>query len=63
MARLTGRDDDADTAAETAREIKRMRLTAAERDAIEFFDAIHNEGYGLFAKHTATLRKLLERLK
>jgi len=38
-------------------------LTAKEREAIEFFDAIHNEGYGLFAKHTATLRKLLERLK
>jgi hypothetical protein len=37
-------------------------LTAKEREAIEFFDAIHNEGYGLFAKHTATLRKLLERL-
>ena len=63
MARLTGRDDDADTAAEAAREIKRMRLTEAEREAISFFAAIHNEGYGLFSKHTATLRKLLERLK
>jgi len=40
-----------------------VQLTDAEREAIEFFDAIHNEGYGLFAKHTATLRKLLERLK
>jgi len=37
-------------------------LTDAEREAIEFFDAIHNEGYGIFAKHTATLRTLLERL-
>jgi hypothetical protein len=44
-------------------EIERLRLTDAERSAIEFFQAIHNEGYGLFAKHTATLRKLLERLQ
>jgi hypothetical protein len=63
MARLTGRDDDADTAAEAAREIDRLRLTDAEREAIEFFAAIHNEGYGLFKTHTDTLRNLLERLK
>jgi len=37
-------------------------LTDSEREAIAFFDGIHNEGYGLFAKHTATLRNLLERL-
>jgi len=44
-------------------EIERLRLTDAEREAIEFFAAIHNEGYGLFARHTDTLRKLLERMK
>jgi hypothetical protein len=38
-------------------------LTDAEREAILFFAAIHNEGYGLFATHTDTLRNLLERLK
>jgi hypothetical protein len=38
-------------------------LTDAERDAIEFFAAIHNEGYGLFSTHTDTLYKLLERTK
>ena len=37
-------------------------LTDDEREAIEFFAAIHNEGYGLFATHTDTLRNLLERL-
>jgi hypothetical protein len=37
-------------------------LTDEEREAIEFFAAIHNEGYGLFATHTDTLRNLLERL-
>jgi hypothetical protein len=36
-------------------------LTDAEREAIEFFAAIHNEGYGLFSAHTDALRKLLER--
>ncbi len=38
-------------------------LTAEEREAIEFFAAIHNEGYGLFATHTDTLRNLLEKSK
>jgi len=38
-------------------------LTDAEREAIEFFAAIHNEGYGLFSAHTDTLRNLLERTK
>jgi len=38
-------------------------LTPDEREAISFFAAIHNEGYGLFATHTATLYKLLERTK
>lgn len=57
MARLTGRDDDADTAAEAAREIKRMRLTEAEREAIEWYAEFVD---GL---HAATLRNLLERTK
>jgi hypothetical protein len=48
---------------EAAKEIDRLRLTDAEREAVEFFAEIHNEGYGLFAKHTSTLRSLLERLK
>ena len=39
-----------------------VTLTAEEREAIEFLAAIHNEGYGLFATHTDTLRNLLERL-
>jgi len=38
-------------------------ITAEEREAISFFAAIHNEGYGLFATHTDTLYKLLERMK
>jgi hypothetical protein len=54
-AKNDGKRDVADT--------NRATLTDAERDAISFFAAIHNEGYGLFAKHTDTLRKLLERLK
>jgi hypothetical protein len=37
-------------------------LTAAEREAIEFFVGFHNDGYGLIEKHAATLRKMLERL-
>ena len=41
----------------------RATLTDAEREAIEFCARIHNEGYGLFATHTDSLRKLLERLK
>jgi hypothetical protein len=60
MARLTNRDDDADTAAEAAREIKRMRLTDEEREAIEecvkfAFPTAHPTA--------ATLRSLLERMK
>jgi hypothetical protein len=39
-----------------------IRLTAEEREAIEFFVGFHNEGYGLLATHAATLYKLLERL-
>jgi hypothetical protein len=50
-------------AAAAVAEIARLRLTAEEREAIEYFVEIHNEGYGLFSKHTATLRKILERLK
>jgi hypothetical protein len=50
-------------AAAAVAEIARLRLTDAEREAVEFFAAIHNEGYGLFATHTDTLRKLLERTK
>ena len=58
MARLTGRDDDADTAAEAAREIARLRLTDAEREAVE--NAVAT---GRVATHDeATLRNLLERL-
>ena len=40
-----------------------LRLTAAEREAIEFFVGFHNEGYGAIEQHADTLRKLLERLK
>jgi hypothetical protein len=46
-----------------ADEVARLRLTDEEREAISFFAAIHNEGYGLFETHTDTLRNLLERLK
>jgi len=38
-------------------------LAADEREAIEFFAGIHNEGYGLIEEHAATLRNLLERTK
>ena len=62
MARLTGRDDDADTAAEAAREIERLRLTDAGREAVEFFTGFHTEGYGAIEIHADTLRTLLERL-
>ena len=53
-------------------EVRRLRtviaageptLNDAEREAISFFVAIHNEGYGLFETHTDTLRNLLERMK
>jgi len=57
MARRTGRDDDADTAAEAAREIERLRLTDAEREAVEWYADFPN---GI---HAATLRNLLERMK
>jgi len=67
MARLTGRDDDADTAAEAAREIERLRLTDEEREAIESAAGIceeHAEEYDGVTNCpiAATLRKLLERL-
>ncbi len=38
-------------------------LTDDEREAVEFFTGFHNEGYGLFATHTDTLRNLLEKSK
>ena len=44
-----------------ADEIERLRLTAEEREAVEFFVGFHNEGYGLIESHADTLRKLLER--
>ena len=46
-----------------ADEIARLRLTADEREAIEFFVGFHNEGYGPIERNAATLRTLLERLK
>jgi len=58
MARLTGRDDDADTAAEAAREIERLRLTDAERDAIKW---CIEQWAGI--NRSTTLRNLLERTK
>jgi hypothetical protein len=61
MARLTGRDDDADTAAEAAREIERLRLTDAEREAIDFFVSLNNGGHGMIDRNADTLRKMLER--
>ena len=66
MARLTGRDDDADTAAEAAREIERLRLTDAEREAIsEVVDCLTETGTALANPTTTrnTLAALLERLK
>ena len=45
-----------------ADEIERLRLTAEEREAVEFFVGFHNEGYGLIEIHADTLRKLLERM-
>jgi hypothetical protein len=65
MARLTGRDDDADTAAEAAREIERLRLTDAEREAIELFATLEwtSMRWSKVEKHAAVLRSLLERLK
>jgi len=60
MARLTGRDDDADTAAEAAREIDRLRLTDAEREAVAYFA---NFQWTMLKPYAATLRNLLERLK
>jgi hypothetical protein len=62
MARLTGRDDDADTAAEAAREIERLRLTDAEREAIaQTIDAAN--GMAPAEPWTiATLRSLLARI-
>jgi hypothetical protein len=61
MARLTGRDDDADTAAEAAREIERLRLTDAEREAISFFAEIHADDEPPH-EYAVVLGKLLERL-
>ena len=45
-----------------AMEIERLRLTDAEREAIEFFTGFHTEGYGAIEIHADTLRTLLERL-
>jgi hypothetical protein len=61
MARLTGRGDDADTAAEAAREIERLSLTDAERKAVERAAFVSDQA-GL-EKSADTLRKLLERMK
>jgi hypothetical protein len=55
------RDDDADTAAEAAREIERLRLTDAEREAVERAAFVSDQA-GL-EKSAVTLRKLLERIK
>jgi len=66
MARLTGRDDDADTAAEAAREIERLRLTDSEREAIsEVVDCLTETGTALANATTTrnTLAALLERMK
>ena len=64
MARLTGRDDDADTAAEAAREIERLRLTDAERQAVETAIAtLAAFSYPTLPAAAATLRNRLERLK
>ena len=40
-----------------------LRLTDAEREAVQFFTGFHNEGYGPIERNAATLRKLLERMK
>ena len=63
MARLTGRDDDADTAAEAAREIERLRLTADEREAIEWCIEMATIHATECDEELATLRKILERIK
>ncbi len=52
----------ADALRNAADEIERLRLTAEEREAIEFFVGFHTEGYGMIESHAATLRTLLERL-
>ena len=50
-------------AAAAVAEIARLRLTAEEREAVEFFVGFHNEGYGMIEAHAATLRKMLKRIK
>ena len=44
-------------------EIARLRLTDAEREAIEFFVSLDNGGHGMIDRNAATLRTLLERTK
>lgn len=61
MARLTGRDDDADTAAEAAREIERLRLTAEEREAIEWCLSLPMLDRDIV--RMMPLRSILERMK
>lgn len=53
----------ADALRNAADEIERLRLTAEEREAVEFFVGFHNEGYGAIEAHAVTLRKMLERTK
>lgn len=49
---------------EAASEIERLRLTGAEREAVEYAELITRcETHPVCEKHAATLRDLLERLK
>ena len=43
--------------------VARMRLTDAEREAIDFFVSLNNGGHGMIDRNADTLRTLLERLK
>jgi hypothetical protein len=47
---------------EAADEIALLRLTDAEREAVQFFTGFHTLGYGMIEAHAATLRALLARL-
>ena len=62
---MNGRLDAEQLAAqyEAAQEIARLRLTDAEREAVEYFAAFHASPREGDAKSAATLRGLLERLK
>ena len=43
--------------------VARLRLTDAEREAIDFFVSLNNGGHGMIDRNADTLRTLLERLK